>query len=424
MRPLPLSLWLLMTAQIEAREQAQVDSRQPQPTAIRKMPADQGAKFHHEYCAFGDHQTFAPASHKPHAAIAARGAQDEDDARRIWANASAELLPRPPFALLSDSESQEESILAGGLFRRAALALASLQKRQWACPGGTSSCSSIGFPNSCCGEGEKCMEVPDTGLGPVGCCPAGATCGGGITECADGSTPCGSSIGGGCCIPGFVCQGVGCIRTPPNPPPPPPPLTTLTRTSTSIIPGPDPSTTIVTVIITITPSTSAPAITSTVTQTATAKPPPSSSPSQTTTTNNGAGAPFRPTSSPGPTNTNTYCPTGFYACLARAGGGCCQTGRDCATASCPPPAGGLTTVVNGHGVTVVVPAAGAPPEATTPGACASGWFLCGRDAGPVAGCCPRGYACGTASCVTEVTGGVASVAKGMPGNGDGNGGVW
>ncbi|KAK3301334.1 uncharacterized protein B0H64DRAFT_471272 [Chaetomium fimeti] len=347
MRPLPVSLWLLLAAQIEAREQAQVDPQQPAPTAVRKMPADQGAKFHHEYCAFGDHQAFAPASHKPHAAIAARGAQDEDDARRIWANASAELLPRPPFALLSDSESRDENTpAAGGLFRRAALALAFLEKRQWQCPDGTNSCSSIGFPNSCCGEGEKCMEVPDTGLGPVGCCPAGATCGGGIAECADGSTPCASDIGGGCCIPGFVCRGVGCIRSSSNPPPPPAP-TTLTTTQTSIIPGPDPSTTVVTVVITITPSTSAPAVTSTVTQTSTARPP-SSSQTTTTTTNNGAGAPFRPTSSPGPTNTNTYCPTGFYACLARAGGGCCQTGRDCATASCPPPAGGLTTVVNDH----------------------------------------------------------------------------
>ncbi|EAQ92373.1 hypothetical protein CHGG_00608 [Chaetomium globosum CBS 148.51] len=207
MRSLPLSLWLLLTAQIEAREQAQVDSRHPSPTAVRKMPPDQGAKFHHEYCAFEDHQAFAPASHQPHAAIAARDVHNEDDARKIWANASAELLPRPPFALLSDPEFQDESTSpAGSLFRRAALAFSLLEKRQWACPGGTTSCSSIGFPNSCCGEGEKCMEVTDTGLGPVGCCPAGATCNGGISECADGSTPCGEQsrrrlLHPGLCLP-------------------------------------------------------------------------------------------------------------------------------------------------------------------------------------------------------------------------------
>jgi len=217
MRPVPLSLWLLLTAQIEAREAAQARSptQQQLPTAVRKMPPDQGAKFHHEYCAFAEHDlasTF-PSHRHPHAAIAARQSLEDDDARRIWANASAELPLRPPFALLSGPEQDEEPKEPPppwALFRRAASALALLEKRQWACPTGTKGCSAIGYPNSCCGEGETCMEVPDTGLGPVGCCPAGATCGGGILNCADGSTACGSEIGGGCCIPGFVCQGVGC----------------------------------------------------------------------------------------------------------------------------------------------------------------------------------------------------------------------
>ncbi|KAK4153919.1 hypothetical protein C8A00DRAFT_43234 [Chaetomidium leptoderma] len=231
--PLPLSLWLLLTAQIEAREQTQT-TKSPSdqhglPTAIRKMPPDQGAMFHHEYCAFAEHAAFAPASHnhKPHAAIAAiaaRSAHESDDARRTWANASAELPMRPPFALLSGPEGEENRdgtpppAPAWDLVRRAASALAFLERRQWACPSGTNSCSSIGFPNSCCGEGETCMEVPDTGLGPVGCCPSGATCGGGISGCADGNTACGSEIGGGCCIPGFVCQGVGSSSQPQPPP--------------------------------------------------------------------------------------------------------------------------------------------------------------------------------------------------------------
>jgi hypothetical protein len=221
MRPLPLSLWLLVAAQIEARE-AQVESQSQHrlPTAIRKMPPDQGAKFHHEYGAFADTPAFAPAPRKPHPAIAARSTHDTDDARRIWANASAELPLRPPFALLSGPEFDDDERTpppAWDLFRRAASALAFLEKRQWSCPSGTSSCSAIGYPNSCCGAGETCMQVPDTGLGPVGCCPSGATCGGGISDCADGSTACGSEIGGGCCIPGFVCQGVGC-KSPPDSP--------------------------------------------------------------------------------------------------------------------------------------------------------------------------------------------------------------
>lgn len=224
MRPLPLSLWLLVAAQIEARVQEQQAESEPQqrllPTAIRKMPPDQGAKFHHEYCAFAEHAAFGPAAQRPVAAIAARSALNADDALILAANVSAELPLRPPFALLSGPEevnrNDEESIAppppprAWDLFRRAASALAFLERRQWACPSGTSSCAAIGYPNSCCGERETCVKVADTGLGPVGCCPAGATCGGGISGCAAGSTACGSDIGGGCCIPGFVCQGVGC----------------------------------------------------------------------------------------------------------------------------------------------------------------------------------------------------------------------
>ncbi|KAL2196488.1 hypothetical protein P885DRAFT_78213 [Corynascus similis CBS 632.67] len=416
MRPLPLSLWLVVTAQIEAREQGQAhDAHQLVPTAIRKMPADHGAKFHHEYCAFEDHPAFAAAPGSPHAAIAARSLYDADDSRRLWANASAELSLRPPFALVSGSESlvvDESKPPAWNLFGRTASALALLEKRQWACPSGTSSCSSIGFPNSCCGEGETCMEVPDTGLGPVGCCPSGATCSGGISNCADDSTACGSEIGGGCCIPGFVCQGIGCVRssssssTPRPPQTPTPTPTTLTRTSTSIILDPTRSTILVTVTITITPS--APPITSTVTRTATAS----------STGGGGAVPPVRPTSSnrsltSTSTNTNSYCPTGFYPCLAREGGGCCRTGRDCATASCPP-SPHMTTIVNEHGVTVVVPASGVPTT-TSVGECAAGWFMCGRGDG--GGCCPSGYECGTASCFQDGAGATAgaSVAKGSPG---------
>ncbi|AEO55944.1 hypothetical protein MYCTH_2300296 [Thermothelomyces thermophilus ATCC 42464] len=388
------------------------------------MPADRGAKFHHEYCAFGDHTTFAPASSRPHAptaaAIAARSLHDADDARRLWANASAELSLRPPFALLSEPEipEKDESIApAWSLFRRAASALALLEKRQWACPSGTSSCSSIGFPNSCCGQDETCVEVPDTGLGPVGCCPSGATCSGGISDCADGSTACGSSIGGGCCIPGFVCMGVGCVRySSSSSPPPAATPTTLTTTSTRIVSDPTRSTILVTVTTTVTPS--GPPVTSTVIETTTAS---------STRSGGGAGAPFRPTSSPQPSGSNTrttgtgaYCPTGFYPCLARAGGGCCQTGRDCAVTTCPPPPqqSEITTIVNGNGVTVVVPADGAATTATattTADGCAAGWFLCGRDAGPDAGCCPSGYECGTASCFREGAGATgASVAKELP----------
>ncbi|KAH6631100.1 hypothetical protein B0J18DRAFT_423117 [Chaetomium sp. MPI-SDFR-AT-0129] len=433
----PASLWLLLAAQAKAHE------RRNEPTAVRKMPADQGAKFHHEYCAFDDsHQEmpqgiFAsepiPNTPPPPAALAARSTHDTDDARRLWANSSAELAVRAPFGVLLGSyEQQMEEEKNWNILRRAASALSHLNQRQWACPSGTTSCAAIGFPHSCCGRDEMCMAVDDTGLGPVGCCPAGATCSGGISGCAGGSTACDSQVGGGCCIPGWVCQGVGCVQPAPSPPPAP---TTLTTTSTSIISAPQgtPSTILVTVIITITPSsTSTPhPITSTITHTTTASPShsASSSESQEPSSSSGeAGAPWRPTSSAAQPTNPAYCPTGFYPCLARAGGGCCQTGRDCATASCPAP-GPMTTIVggNGNGVTVVVPVPEGGQE--TQGACANGWFLCdGRDGNGDGngesdrGCCPQGYECGTASCFARPTEkGVpsASVAKGMPGNSGG-----
>ncbi|KAK4456410.1 hypothetical protein QBC42DRAFT_292618, partial [Cladorrhinum samala] len=197
MRPLPLSLWALVAAQIEAREQQEQQQKQRAeaspllllPTAIRKMPADSGAKFHPHYYAFAA----APAPPPEQPALVVVVAREATD------NSSSSTF-HPPFAILNTSPNPSSL----ELLRRAAL-----QKRQWSCPSGTTSCASIGYPNSCCQASESCVAVKDTGLGPVGCCPAGATCNGSVGSCADGSSPCGSSIGGGCCIPGFVCAGVG-----------------------------------------------------------------------------------------------------------------------------------------------------------------------------------------------------------------------
>jgi len=83
-------------------------------------------------------------------------------------------------------------------------------KRGYQCPADTISCTSIGRPNSCCGTGETCQPVADTGSGDVGCCPPGATCGGSISSCAAGYTACPDSSNGGCCIPGYACNSIGC----------------------------------------------------------------------------------------------------------------------------------------------------------------------------------------------------------------------
>lgn len=158
-----------------------------------------------------------------------------------------------------------------------------------------------------------------------------------------------------------------------------------------------------------TTSTSSVATTSTASSTASA------------TTTGGASAPVRPTSDGGGGSSSAttsrpsgYCPTGFYACSAVYGGGCCQTGRDCQVTSCPSTAS--TTVVS-DGVTVVVPASDASAAtATSEGSCAGGWTLC-PSSGATAGCCPGGYSCGTASCFLATGSATASVAKELPGSG-------
>ncbi|ENH62432.1 hypothetical protein FOC1_g10012665 [Fusarium oxysporum f. sp. cubense race 1] len=125
-------------------------------------------------------------------------------------------------------------------------------------------------------------------------------------------------------------------------------------------------------------------------------------------------APYRPTgtsvTSSDDGETQTGCPTGFYGCLATHGGGCCRTGRNCDVHDCPAPS---TTIVS-DGATVVVLATDAPPAPGPSSTCADGWFLCGRDAGPVAGCCPDGYDCGTASCFTAQASETGRVQKEFP----------
>ncbi|KAM7194754.1 hypothetical protein V8F20_007774 [Naviculisporaceae sp. PSN 640] len=391
---LPFALWLLVTAKIEALESQSQSQAQQQslPTAIKKMSPDQGEKFFPHYYAFAEQKAVAEAP-LTNPIAARRILEDEDDAKRIFINASAELAFRQPFAphlgglvFVGDDEDRYRKILPldsrRNLFHRAAQALAWLERRDWSCPTGTSSCAAIGFPNSCCQDNEVCVEITDTGLGNVGCCPEGATCGGSVSQCSDGNTPCASDIGGGCCIPGFVCEGIGCN----------------TMTTTGAGSDSEPTTVVITVIVTITPSQSPPqTATLTTTQTTTASP--------ITRSDENPIPPIR---------INTFCPTGFYACKAVAGGGCCQTGRDCQTTSCPPIQ--MTTIVNSNGITVAVPATDIP--AATTGRCAEGWFLCGKEAGPVAGCCPSGYSCGTASCTVlnaQVTG---TVAKELPGSGN------
>ncbi|KAM4063901.1 GPI anchored protein [Hirsutella rhossiliensis] len=356
-----------------------------QLTALRKLPPDAGHKISRHHLDFASQDSCA-------------------------AEADAELLPRlnGTAACLRPAYGQHLQERDPG--RPYVLRRALLEQRS-SCPATMNSCADQGFPNKCCQEGTYCTDVPDVDVGRVACCPRGTQCGGQVASCPSEAVSCPQSLGGGCCIPGFVCRGFGCVPSPSSTALPqtpiqaPMPLETVTTTSTTMVEG-SPSVVIVTMTVT---TTSSPApTTQTTTQVVTASDPDSATGSP----------PFRPTSSGASattrddSSTQSGCPTGFYGCLATHGGGCCRTDRDCNTHSCPPPSSSTTIMANG--ATVVVPAEGSPRDADATPTCAGGWFLCGESAGPVAGCCPSGFDCGTASCFAAQASQTGSVQKQAP----------
>ncbi|KAI0551546.1 hypothetical protein F4679DRAFT_130427 [Xylaria curta] len=411
---LPPSLLLLLAAQLHAQ---QADPRNEQdrhlqqtlPTAVRKMSPDEGEKFMPEYYAFAPADLYGGNPQAP-LQLLNRGVEvfrlTPEEEALLAANSSATLTFRSPFPRHHDYrtrslEGRTQSDLRP-LYRRMADALARLRGRDFTCPAGTHVCSNINEPNYCCTDRTTCFVVenaPDAGN--VGCCPDGQTCGGSVATCADGNTACPAEEGGGCCIPGFVCADIGCVKSTPS-------------TTTSATP-------------TLTSTTTTSTSTSSSTQSTTSTPQTTTSTSISSSGSSSASGtglpPVRPTSSgpttSTPTSTTDYCPTGFYGCLATAGSGCCRTGRDCSTTSCPPIAS--TTIIT-HGATIVVPLTDAQAAPTTTATCANGWFLCGAGAGAVAGCCPSGYMCGTASCTLSAATATATVQKELPGNDAAGGG--
>lgn len=207
---LPASLLVLIAAQVAAEPPRL-------PTAIRKMGLDSGEKFLPDYMAFEDEPIYAQAPLSPReAALAARLAREAFDQSVelpcLAANDSSAML-RPPFATHGGLDTEQSG---WELVRRAAEALHLLRGRQ-SCPAGMSSCANIGEPNKCCLNGEVCVSISDPSVGSVACCPQGRTCTGTVGSCNPGSTSCPAQLGGGCCIPGYVCQGVGCKLLPYDP---------------------------------------------------------------------------------------------------------------------------------------------------------------------------------------------------------------
>lgn len=185
------------------------------PVAVKKMSEDESEKFLPEYWGFREQvDQFANFGNGPvdgSSSWSLRKEFEEEEARML-VNASTVLSMRPPFLvrarkenILSRRDIQAVRRANGG--RSIAAVLAILEMRQYACPVGTSACSNA--PSLCCATGETCVTVTDTGIGTIGCCPAGYSCSGTI-HCVAGNTPCASDIGGGCCIPGDVCATVGC----------------------------------------------------------------------------------------------------------------------------------------------------------------------------------------------------------------------
>ncbi|KAI9811584.1 MAG: hypothetical protein M1827_005333 [Pycnora praestabilis] len=386
--------------------------------------------------------------------------RSEEEVLEGYANSSITYSFMPPFSL----HTNEQMSFNSKWRRFRGDHIWPLQKRAFECPTGTSNCSAIGRPNSCCAQSETCQLITDTGLGDVGCCGQGLTCSGQVTACETGTISCPNNPGGGCCITNYSCVDVGCvlnstvtavvIATPST-------LTTtsitpLTTTTASTIPSSTTS-------APPTTSTAAAAVAATIPcssgyQTCAASlgggccptdracgsmecpalPGATSSTSASNTTDanpavrptSGADTVTTTTSAAMSTITGTACPTGFYACSAYYQGGCCRVGRDCAPTSCPTFAS--DTIITSDGVTVVAPsgAAGASVNmassepapssgtisatsaaagiATTSASvvkgehCAAGWFSCAGSAN--GGCCPTGYTCGTATCSATVTG--------------------
>ncbi|KAJ6150900.1 hypothetical protein N7470_007494 [Penicillium chermesinum] len=324
------------------RRNADIEARLAQTPVqgVKKMSHDEGEKF------FLDYWTFVDDSVGRQAKRDVEGAPNEElfyNNTNMASEDSGEydmILPRHFPA--KTSLPQEQSV--DGV----------LGRRDFKCPTDTYACLSIGRPDRCCSIQDTCQLVQDTGSGDVGCCQKGLTCSGEVGLCPANYETCPQDLGGGCCIPGYECVPGGCAYVA---------VVTITVHS---------SVTVSTVTYSTTPQT------------------PSSTTSAHTTkteTTDSLVPPARPTSLTTATHATTsrvdVCPTGFYACSAVYQGGCCQTGRDCDTASCPKTAS--TTFVS-DGVTVVEPVA---TGAKGTGACAGGWFSCADEAG--GGCCPSGY---------------------------------
>ena len=355
-----------------------------------------------------------------------------------WTNHSMAMFASP-IRVHSVSSSPQSIALRRAL--RSLLYVGDIQRRNHQCMPDTFACTSIGRPNSCCQDGSRCEKITDTGHGDVGCCPDNETCTGELSGCPTGFESCSNSDGGGCCSPGSSCDGVGCISyvttvvavnpsTSTGGPTSSTATVTTTRTvyvapsgtTTTIIPAiassagetissdasntlPVTSTVYTTVIIH--PTSTVPTKSSASGSSASVKSTSSISLSRvssepSTVSSASFVPPVKGTTATTRTRSQSSlismgCPTGFYACDAYYLGGCCRTGRDCQSTSCPV-ISSVTPVLT-NGVTVVEPTG-----------CPAGWFTCAATDGGQ--CCPSGHVCGVSCTPTGTASG--TIAKYRP----------
>ena len=85
------------------------------------------------------------------------------------------------------------------------------------------------------------------------------------------------------------------------------------------------------------------------------------------------------------------CSTGYYACSAALGGGCCPSGYTCTTTSCIGSGSG-----SGSG------SSSGSSTGSGSGSCDAGWYACSAALG--GDCCPSGTTCTTTSCISAGSG--------------------
>jgi len=432
---------------IQSKTQTQKESTLIVPVGVRKMSDDPSEMFFLEYWHFNSevrHEAISKAlepilrTEPPQAkAIAHRESSHMD----VFSGTTAmDLFP----AFLPHLIDDEMSLNLRNLPRE------SILKRNFQCPTGTNACTSIGEPNSCCATNQVCMKITDTGLGDVGCCPSGQTCSGSVSSCdiARGYTSCPGSSNGGCCIPNYSCQGIGCKfssnivhrgREANSP------FTGVANSTTvlgaasvlpvaTVVPG---STSVVTTTITSANTVVVVVTTLTVVQTQTIAVPTTSSSYLVTTktevvtvtdsssnvyvstayttitttvaplvavrpTSDNPGSTYLLTSTALATSVISVCPGGYYMCSAYYNA-CCQVGRGCDSASCPALASTSTLTSNGvvivivGGSTVSTRAAGTVTVTTTLGGATSAAVQTITASNVVVGayCAAGWYSCGS-----------------------------